>query len=167
MTFLEFVCEELMGPPAHRSSGSSYWLCPIHKESHPSFHTLPPMQGKKDRYKCFGCGAWGDEYDILKEFFPKENFTQRRERLNEMRRQYEQQHAPVYSFRGSGSTHGTAARWNMPSGGEIDEDDVLEVRAKWNHQRMLQLEALVLAPVKKKVTVKKPAVKKQQKRRGK
>ena len=89
MTFLEFVCERLMGPPASRSDRRSTWRCPFHNDRHPSFSTRPPKRGFKDRYQCFGCGAWGDEFDLLKLFFPKEDYSARRERVAALRREYE------------------------------------------------------------------------------
>ncbi|MGA2064139.1 MAG: CHC2 zinc finger domain-containing protein [Thermoguttaceae bacterium] len=85
MTFLEYVAERLMGPPASRSSGRSTWLCPFHDESNPSFCTLPPKAGCKDRFRCFGCGAWGDEYDLMKLFYDRENFSERRDRMEQWR----------------------------------------------------------------------------------
>ena len=57
MTFLEFVCERLLGPPAFHGGGEgdSYWCCPFHDDSTPSFHTMPHKPEFKDRWKCFGC----------------------------------------------------------------------------------------------------------------
>jgi DNA primase len=58
MTFLEHVCERLMGRPVKPggSEGESYWLCPFHGDNHPSFHTLPRKPEYMDRWRCFGCG---------------------------------------------------------------------------------------------------------------
>jgi hypothetical protein len=68
MTFLEYVCRRMLGRPARDSAtpGECYWCCPFHVDSSPSFHTLPHRQGKKDYWKCFGCGLWGDEYNLLR-----------------------------------------------------------------------------------------------------
>ncbi len=88
-TFLEYVAERLMGPPAFRSGGRSTWPCPFHSpDDHPSFCTLPPKNGCKDRYRCFSCGVWGDEFDLVKNFFDRENFGERRKRLAQWREDF-------------------------------------------------------------------------------
>jgi hypothetical protein len=68
MTFLQYVCERLLGPPAMPSAspGEAYWRCPFHDDREPSFHTLPHQAGQKDYWKCFGCDLWGDEYNLLR-----------------------------------------------------------------------------------------------------
>lgn len=68
MTFLEYVCRELLGPPAH----GLYWCCPFHDDTSPSFHILPPDGQHKIKFKCFPCGedGWGDEWDLIKFFHP-------------------------------------------------------------------------------------------------
>lgn len=67
-TFLQFVCERLLGPPIKGggSEGEAYWLCPFHNDRSPSLHTLPHRPGTKDYWKCFGCGLWGDEFNLLR-----------------------------------------------------------------------------------------------------
>jgi hypothetical protein len=91
MTFLEYVCERLMGPAAKPggSAGESYWVCPFHNDNDPSFHTLPHKPEYKDRWRCFGCGKGGDEADLVKEFYPAEGWPHRRARLDRWRREYE------------------------------------------------------------------------------
>jgi hypothetical protein len=70
MTLLQYVCELLLGPPAKDGGayGESWWHCPLgtHDDSNPSFHTLPPLPGKKLYWKCFGCDAYGDAYELLR-----------------------------------------------------------------------------------------------------
>lgn len=46
----DFPIEELYDGKIRHGSG----LCPFHSEKTPSFHI------KKNRYKCFGCGVYGD-----------------------------------------------------------------------------------------------------------
>lgn len=102
MTFLEFICEKLMGPAARRGvAGESYWSCPGHTDDHPSFHTLPSKPGKKDRFKCFSCGAWGDEFDLLKLYDPVgfADYGKRRAMLATWAEEYE---SLGYSYRGRG-----------------------------------------------------------------
>jgi hypothetical protein len=44
-----------------KKKGQSYFgLCPIHGEKTPSFSVNP----KKDKFKCFGCGASGDQIQL-------------------------------------------------------------------------------------------------------
>ncbi|MBO6932196.1 MAG: DNA primase, partial [Roseibium sp.] len=39
-----------------------YWACcPFHQEKSPSFH----VDDRRNRYKCFGCGASGDHFTFL------------------------------------------------------------------------------------------------------
>jgi hypothetical protein len=101
-----------MGPPVSRSYGRATWHCPFHNDEHPSFCTLPPKAGCKDRFRCFGCGAWGDEYDLLRLFFDRENFDQRRLRLDRWREDWKREQQPgaaAISHRGPGSNEQTTA----------------------------------------------------------
>ncbi len=88
MTLLEYVAEKLMGPPVSRSKGCSTWVCPHHNDHRPSFVTRAPKPGYKDRFTCFGCGWWGDEYDLLREFYPSENFPLLQNRLDALSAEY-------------------------------------------------------------------------------
>lgn len=110
MTFLEYVAERLMGPPLSRSGGRSVWHCPRHEDVHPSFSTRPPKPGFKDRFQCFACGFWGDVADLVKEFYPGEDYGQRRARIAAWRINFasEAQPEPVaINNPGMGSTLGT------------------------------------------------------------
>jgi hypothetical protein len=70
MTFLEFVCEQLLGDPtASRGDGQSQWDCPACGSS--SFHTMPSNPRYKDRCKCWSCGFRGDSYDLLQQVRPE------------------------------------------------------------------------------------------------
>ena len=95
-----------MGPPVFRSGGRSTWHCPFHDDRHPSFCTLPPREGYKDRYRCFSCGARGDAPDLMKHFYEGEDWPRRRLRLEQWQRQYEAGHPQqlIISHRGRGST---------------------------------------------------------------
>ena len=111
MTFLEYICERLMGPPAFRSGGSSYWCCPAHDDSDPSFCTRPHKEGYKDRFTCWGCGAWGDAHDLLLLVHPEENrnYQDRLDRLARWRKEYRREikdgkQLETFSLRGLGST---------------------------------------------------------------
>jgi hypothetical protein len=105
MTFLQYVAEQLIGEPARRSAtyGESYWCCPFHNDTHPSFHTLPSKEGFKDRWVCFGCGMRGDEADLMAWLMPGEDWNRRRARLMEWRQDYEREcAAPEYFLPGTG-----------------------------------------------------------------
>lgn len=111
MTFLEYCCERLMGPPAYRSGDSSLWHCPRHKDNHPSFNTRPPKDAYKDRFRCWSCDWWGDEHDLLIELRPelRHRYPERCQLLAEWRiafeREQPRQSEPVdISLRGQGST---------------------------------------------------------------
>jgi hypothetical protein len=93
MTFLQYVAERLIGEPARHSAtyGESYWCCPFHNDTHPSFHTMPHKSEYKDRWRCFGCGMGGDEADLMAGLIPGEDWNRRRARLLEWRQDYERE----------------------------------------------------------------------------
>jgi DNA primase len=117
-TFLEYVIEHCYGPPAFTRGDCSYWHCPFHPDEHPSFHTLPPKAGEKDRFKCFPCDAWGDEKDILKLAFPKDDYGQRVRRLEELRSEYRKQSRNVVLS----LSRGGAGSWKRERANEIMGD---------------------------------------------
>ncbi|MFL5909279.1 MAG: hypothetical protein ACJ768_01730 [Gaiellaceae bacterium] len=94
-TFLEYVCERLMGPPAFHGAdeGDSYWCCPFHDDANPSFHTLPHKEGYKDSWKCWSscAGRWGDEYDLLRQFHTDEDYPRQQVRLARWRQEWERE----------------------------------------------------------------------------
>jgi len=68
ITFLQFVCARLIGPPAMHGArmGESYWHCPWCKRGkEPKFHTLP-HDGRRDYWKCYRCEQFGDELQLLR-----------------------------------------------------------------------------------------------------
>src|SRR5579871_2173835 len=87
MTFLEFVCRELLGPPEGRDGDSPTWPCP--ECDHRSFHVRPPHPRHKDRFGCYRCDFWGDAADLLKYLFPEDDYGQRLERLDALRAEYD------------------------------------------------------------------------------
>lgn len=87
-TFLEYVAECLMGPaPHHSGRGEPLHVCPFHNDTYPSF--LVRRTGSKPRYRCFGCGAWGDELDLVANFYPRDDYARRLDRIAEYRRHYD------------------------------------------------------------------------------
>ena len=104
MTFLEYVCCELLGPPDNTVGDRMFWHCPYHggldangvmHDRNPSFSCMPHIEGKKDRFICFGClmpdgrRCMGDEADLLALKFPHESWPHRQARLLRMRAEYE------------------------------------------------------------------------------
>jgi hypothetical protein len=71
MTYLEFVCCQLFGPPYRvRSDGEAYWPCP--RCGSGKFHTRAKTKRyPKQRFYCYPpCDWWGDELDLLRELYP-------------------------------------------------------------------------------------------------
>jgi len=91
MTFLEFVMKRLHGPPP--------WSCPFCDSRRGSFSIRPPKDDYPIKFKCFRCGEWGDEYDLMKLFYPEDDYPRRKGRLDVWRLDYERE---GYSFRGMG-----------------------------------------------------------------
>lgn len=80
MTFIEYCCERLMGPPLRHTGSRSIWPCP-ECDDRTAFGTLPHKPEYKDRARCHRCGFRGDEADLIRFFNPREGWTQRRAKL--------------------------------------------------------------------------------------
>lgn len=89
-SFLEFVAARLLGPAV----SGSYWNCPFCDSSSASLSVRPPKAGYKVKFKCFRCATWGDQFDLMKEFYPGEDYPRRRVRLDSWRRDYEAELEP-------------------------------------------------------------------------
>jgi hypothetical protein len=140
-TFLEYVIERYLGPPAYRGVDYSMWLCPFHNDHKPSFATRPHKKEFKDRWTCYGCGERGDELDFLKLYHPKEDYNARLERLRKLWREYDaMQKAVAISHRGSGSTAGVTILRSLIRAGKVDHCDLLEVVSELKHRRQLRME---------------------------
>jgi hypothetical protein len=99
MTFLEWLLIRLIGQPVrYGKKGESYWHCPFAATTHangadndPSFHTLPSTMSMKQRWYCHGCRQEhdehrGDEYDLLRRFYPDQrSWPARQARMEELR----------------------------------------------------------------------------------
>jgi hypothetical protein len=141
LTFLEFVIKRHLGEPAHRGSNYACWPCPFHNDHHPSFYTRPHKEQYKDRWKCHGCGEWGDEKDFLRLYHPKEDYNARLERLRKLRAEYDAMNKAVTSHpRGSGSPAGVIILWALFRAKKIDHYDLLDVVAELNHRHSLAME---------------------------
>ncbi|MBI1913483.1 MAG: hypothetical protein HYS12_01825 [Planctomycetes bacterium] len=144
MTFLQYVAERLLGPPARKggSAGESYWCCPFHADTSPSFHTMPSKVDFKDRYRCFGCGAQGDEPDLMRGLMPPETWPQRRQRLDQWRQEYERE---VEAAR-TAPTGGAAKVFIAEETGRL-QDHPLAVAAAWADLTEIERNALLAARV--------------------
>ena len=90
MTFLQYLCEQLLGPPLRQggSYGESYWTC--HFCGKEKFHTFPDRpEYPKQRWSCHVCGMRGDAADLLGHLYPGEYWPQRRLRLEHYQQDYE------------------------------------------------------------------------------
>src|SRR5690242_17437312 len=90
--FLQFVAQKLLGEPTKRTEGGSRWWfrCPFHSpDRNPSFCTLPPKEGCKDWFKCWSCGKYGDEWDLLAQMFPADDYAYRKLRYRQLYAEFE------------------------------------------------------------------------------
>ncbi len=63
------IVEVISGYVRLTRKGNGYWgLCPFHNEKSPSFH----VQGDRQLFHCFGCGAGGNVFTFLMNY---ENYT--------------------------------------------------------------------------------------------
>jgi hypothetical protein len=111
MTFLEFVATKLMGPRP--------WLCPFHNERHSSFSIRPPKGDYPIKYKCFACGAWGDEFDLVRHFYPKDDYNRRLDRVRFLKLEYEATYGKPNERRLNDTKPATA---RFPSGDYKNDD---------------------------------------------
>jgi len=87
MTLLEYLLIHYIGEPTRIvGKGESYFDCP--QCGSDSFHTLPNKPLFKHRAKCWSCDFRGDEADMLKEFHPDETWQDRRQRMEQLFRDW-------------------------------------------------------------------------------
>jgi hypothetical protein len=92
MTFLEFVCHKYLGPPTScKGNGESQWPCP--KCGHSRWHTMPHKPEFKDRFKCWRCDFRGDLFDLLRHFYPREDYGARLARVADLTEEFARQQA--------------------------------------------------------------------------
>ena len=159
MSFLEYVCRQLMGRPVY----GTMWNCPFHDDINPSFSVRPPKVGYPIKFKCFGCSEWGDEFDLCKLFFSKDTYPDRVERLRVMREQYEEN---GFSFLGENSeqefieriwlrkmiknsneetrSQGVNTLYDLLDSGAICIDDILEVYSDFRVAQEFEIEKELL-----------------------
>jgi hypothetical protein len=94
MTFLLFVCHELLGPSAYGSCWHCPWCDADADCKKASFSVLPPKGNYKIWFKCHrpGCPQkFGDAWDLLRLKYPADPDTQRMVMV-ELRKRYMQQY---------------------------------------------------------------------------
>jgi hypothetical protein len=146
MTFLQYACERLLGPPARRggSAGESYWCCPFHNDTNPSLHTMPHKPQYKDRWMCFGCGMRGDEADLMAGLIRGENYQHRRQRLDQWRQDYEREvEAQATPVGGAAKVFASGERG--VGGGGKRQDHPSEVAAAWGNLTATERDTLLAA----------------------
>ena len=136
MTFLEYVCEKLMGP----AESGTCWRCPFCDSPRASFSVRPPKKGFRVRFRCFRCDTWGDEFDLAKKFFPEDDYSKRRVRVRRWRIEYESTVFPT----GERGAEGVELLWELVKGKLVDHDDLLEVVAELNCRHTLRLDAAAI-----------------------
>jgi hypothetical protein len=88
MTFLVFVCERLMG----KAYSGTCWRCPFCESNHGCFSVRPPKGDYPIKYKCFRCGEWGDEFDLIKHSHPDDDYRTNVKRWRRLLNEYEAAH---------------------------------------------------------------------------
>jgi hypothetical protein len=92
MTFLEYLCGTLSGPPiSTNGNGESYWPCP--QCGGERFHTLPHKPKEKDRFRCWTCLFRGDDIDLLRHFHPRERYPELLQRKHEIQVDFDRDQA--------------------------------------------------------------------------
>ena len=69
MTFLEFICRKLIGPPVSERTYTPQWECPFC--SREKLYIKRPDAKGKVRFKCWSCEKWGDAADLIAHFHPE------------------------------------------------------------------------------------------------
>jgi hypothetical protein len=84
----------------------------------------PPKNGHPIKFKCFRCGKWGDEFDLLRLFHPADDYSRRRDRLDQLRKEYDL-NVPIF-HRGPSST-----QTMNPQQPNINRDESGNVELAW------------------------------------
>jgi hypothetical protein len=101
MTFLQYVATALLGKPISKGGqpGEWYWECPFCGKE--KFHTLPSRKENKDKFRCFVCGEWGDEWDIITKIALPERPGREQARLfHQLKQAYEAGSQPGHDSHG-------------------------------------------------------------------
>jgi hypothetical protein len=144
MTRLEFIFNDQLGRPTRcDGDGQSFWACP--ECGHCRFHTMPTKPPNKDRFWCWGCPFKGDTMDALAYFYPKENYPQRKARLQDITEEWKRSPEKY-------SSPGNAQFFSSGEAGRISKTDDREIAAAWAYlteaERTLLIEARDLMTTK-------------------
>src|SRR5690349_373714 len=83
---------ELLGHLLYRYFGprqGNSWPCSHCHRRNPSVMLNEVLGDHRIKWRCAHCFQWGDEYDILRLFYPRERFPQLRDRLTDEREAWE------------------------------------------------------------------------------
>jgi hypothetical protein len=97
VTFLEFVCGKVLGPP----SGSTY-ICPYCQRRRLSVR--PPRANLPIKWACHRCQRWGDEFDLFKDVLGLRDYSDRLDKREELHLAYLRDEPTGFSPRGGGDT---------------------------------------------------------------
>jgi hypothetical protein len=98
MTFLLFVCHELLGPPVKK--GGNRWHCPFcdgHEMRWPSFTVLPPLGNYRITFHCHrpDCPRkFGDACDLVKRVYQC-NYHEAKVKVAELMEQFRRETSPL------------------------------------------------------------------------
>ncbi len=149
MIFLQYLAENLMGPP-EQVKGEARWTCPWC--GHRGFHIRPDKPEFKPRWSCWHCGQWGDEHDLLAHFRPTLDYGQRLMMLDALREEWEATAAESADILpGAGSTrYAVAQAWSQIDRtlGEWEASNahalqVVKMVLEVCHERKVNVEAVV------------------------
>ena len=109
MTFLEYICRELLGPPRF---GERQWHCPFcdpgKEQEWVSFSVRPPKGNYPIKYCCHRCHRWGDEHDLVRHLDPSLSYEARRLWIERLLVAYQRDTSPL--GKDKGEPHHTIAQ---------------------------------------------------------
>ncbi len=120
-TFLEYVCSKMFGPPwSSRGDGQSKWPCPQCCDR--EFHTRPYDPRFADKFSCYRCGWWGNEFDAVWFAFPDTTYPQRQLIVERLRAEFERGRGLFLSLPGTQRDRRVAEAWRRMMGYLRDEE---------------------------------------------
>lgn len=110
MKFLDYGGIQLLGRPSYEGADYCVWVCPCHIDNHPSFRSLPPLEGCKDRFRCNSCGFRGDLHDLMRLVYDKTDYAAELKQIAKWKKEFERLHGQpqanskpnIFSSRGRG-----------------------------------------------------------------
>lgn len=78
MTLTEYIMRSIFGAPDATMGGNPAWRCPWHQDKHAALILYPPNEKGKQKFRCHGCGRFGDAYDVIWHRWPDTYFGERK-----------------------------------------------------------------------------------------